>query len=319
MKIAFFGTADFGISALKAILNSHHEISAIITNPPKPAGRGLHLRKSPINIFAEEQRIAPIFTPESIKDEKFIEELKKIEADLFVVVAFSILPKVVFSIPKYGTYNIHAALLPAFRGPAPIQRAIESGAKTTGVSVFRIDMGVDTGDIVLQKECEIQSDDDTPSLYEKLSVLGATALMAALEKIENGEVEYKSQDKTKATKAPLLKKEEAIINWQESAVQIANKIRAFKPFPSSYTTLSDEQIIIEKASAQNIETRRSRLDTNNTDGKIGEIIEITKNEICVQTGDGVLVITELKPAGKRAMSARDFINGKQIKEGIILK
>jgi methionyl-tRNA formyltransferase len=180
-------------------------------------------------------------------------------------------------------------------------------------------VGVDTGDIVLQKECEIQPDDDTPSLYEKLSVLGASALMAALEKIENGEVEYKSQDKTKATKAPLLKKEEAIINWQESAVQIANKIRAFKPFPNSFTTLFDEQIIIEKASAQNVETRRSRLGANNTNGKIGKIIEITKDEICVQTGDGVLVITELKPAGKRAMSARDFINGKQIKEGIILK
>ena len=309
MKIAFFGTADFGIEALEAIRNSHHEISAIITNPPKPAGRGLHLRKSPINVFAEENNIAPVFAPENIKDESFTEELKKIEADLFVVVAFSILPKSVFSIPKHGTYNIHAALLPAFRGPAPIQRAIESGAKKTGVSIFRIDAGVDTGDIVLQKECEILPEDDTPSLYGKLSVLGASALMEALVKIESGEVEYKSQDKDLATKAPLLKKEEAKINWQDSAVLIANKIRAFKPFPSSYTTLFDEQIIIEKAFAQNVETRCSRL---------GEITEITKDEISVQTGDGILVITELKPAGKRAMSARDFMNGKQIKEGIIL-
>jgi len=307
LKIAFFGTADFGIEALKAILSSRHEISAVITNPPKPAGRGLKVCKSPINVFAEERGVSPIFTPESTKDESFIEELKKIEADLFVVVAFSILPKAVFSIPKHGTYNIHAALLPAFRGPAPIQRAIESGARKTGVSVFRIDAGVDTGDIVLQKECEIHPLDDTPALYEKLSVLGASALIDALDKIADGEVEYKSQDKNSATKAPLLKKGEAIIKWSESNVQILNKIRAFKPFPNSCTSISGEQIIIEKAKI-----------SDGNGGKIGEIVQLDKDGIYVQTGDGILQICELKPAGKRTMSARDYINGKHIKEGIVL-
>ena len=311
MKIAFFGTADFGLPTLKALIDSSHEIVAVVTNPPKPAGRGLQIRKSPVNIFTEENNLSPILTPENLKDEKFIEELKKIDADIFLVVAFSILPKEVFEIPKHGTYNIHAALLPEFRGPAPIHRAIENGATKTGVSVFRIDSGVDTGDIVLQKECEILPDDTTPTLYEKLSVLGAECFLEAVEKIETGKVEYKTQDKTKVTKAPLLRKEEAIINWQNSAIQIANKIRAFKPFPSTITTLSGEQITIEKANVG----AGSACPT----AQIGEIVTINKNEINTQTGDGILSITELKPAGKRAMSVRDFLNGKQIKEGNIFK
>jgi len=311
LKIAFFGTADFGLPTLKALIDSSHEIVAVVTNPPKPAGRGLQIRKSPVNIFTEENNLSPILTPENLKDEKFIEELKKIDADIFLVVAFSILPKEVFEIPKHGTYNIHAALLPEFRGPAPIHRAIENGATKTGVSVFRIDSGVDTGDIVLQKECEILPDDTTPTLYEKLSVLGAECFLEAVEKIETGKVEYKTQDKTKVTKAPLLRKEEAIINWQNSAIQIANKIRAFKPFPSTITTLSGEQITIEKANVG----AGSACPT----AQIGEIVTINKNEINTQTGDGILSITELKPAGKRAMSVRDFLNGKQIKEGNIFK
>jgi methionyl-tRNA formyltransferase len=311
LKIAFFGTADFGISTLKAILNSSHEITAIITNPPKSAGRGLHLRKSAVNIFAEENNLAPIFLPDDLSDGNFIDELKKIDADIYLVVAFSILPKAVFEIPKYGTYNIHAALLPEFRGPAPIHRAIESGAKKTGVTVFRIDGGVDTGDIVLQKECEISSDDTTPVLYEKLSVLGAKAFMEAIEKIEKGEVEYKIQDKSKATKAPLLKKEEAFIDWRKKASEIVNKVRAFKPFPGTVTTINDERIIIEKAFAKE--------DAGEKKAEIGEIIMLDKDGIYVQTGDGIFVITELKPAGRRAMTVQDFLNGKQIKEGIILR
>jgi methionyl-tRNA formyltransferase len=271
----------------------------------------LHLQKSPVNIFAEENNLPIIFTPQSLKDENFISQLKEIEADIFLVVAFSILPKIVFEIPKNGTYNIHAALLPQFRGPAPIQRAIESGAKKTGVSIFRIDAGVDTGDIVIQKECEISNEDTTPSLYEKLSVLGAQAFIEAAQKIENGNVEYKIQDIQNASKAPLLKKEEAAINWQDCAAAIANKIRAFKPFPSNFTILDGERITIEKAYA-----KQANFDEK---AQIGEIISINKSEISVQTGNGILAINELKPAGKRTMTISDYINGKQLKKGSILK
>jgi len=309
VKIVFFGTANFGIPALEALLSSHHKISAVVTNPPKPAGRGLHLQKSPIDVFAQNHGLSPIFTPDNLKDENFISHLKEIEADIFLVVAFSILPKIVFEIPKNGTYNIHAALLPKFRGPAPIQRAIESGAKKTGVSVFRIDTGIDTGDVVIQKECEISDDDTTPTLYEKLSVLGAQAFMEAVQKIESGNVEYKIQDIQTASKAPLLKKEEAVINWLNSAVNIANKIRAFKPFPSNFTILDGERITIEKAFAKQ---------SDSGGAQAGEIVSVNKNEILVQTGGGILAITELKPAGKRAMPVGDYINGKRIKEGIIL-
>lgn len=308
MDFIFFGTADFGLPALQSLLDAGHTLKAVVTNPPRPAGRGLKLRKSPVNIYCEEHNIAPVLTPESLKSASLIEDLKAFNADIFVVVAFSILPEAIFSIPTQGTFNIHAALLPKFRGPAPIHRAIETGATETGVTVFRIDRGVDTGNILLQKSIEIKEGETTPELYERLSQLGGEAIAESFDLITNGQAEYATQDHSAATHAPLLKKSEAIINWNNPAQTIVNKTRAFKPFPGTSTLYNDKKLDIITANV---------VDDTLT-GKPGEVVKADKAGIYIATGEGLLELITVKPAGKKAISARDFLNGSKIEKGIIL-
>lgn len=308
MDFIFFGTADFGLPALQSLIDAGHTAKAVVTNPPKPAGRGLKLRKSPVALYCEEHNIAPVLTPESIKSESFIQQLHEIDAEVYVVVAFSILPQSVFSIPAQGTFNIHAALLPLFRGPAPIHRAIEQGATETGVTVFRIDKGVDTGTILLQKSLQISPNETTPELYERLSMLGSEAIVSAFETLSSGTAAYTAQDHSLATHAPLLKKSESTINWQEDATTISNKIRAFKPFPGTATQFNGKKLDIIEAIAT----------THDQKGTVGEVIQADKGGIFIACGSGVLELKKVKPAGKKAISARDFLNGSKIEKGIIL-
>lgn len=308
MDFIFFGTADFGLPALQALLDAGHTLKAVVTNPPKPAGRGLKLRKSPVDLYCEEHNLGPVLTPESIKSEEFVEELKTYSADIYVVVAFSILPESIFSIPAQGTYNIHAALLPNFRGPAPIHRAIETGATETGVTVFRIDKGVDTGNILLQKSLAIEPEETTPELYERLSKLGGDAIRESFSVIEAGEASYQTQDHSLATHAPLLKKSESTIHWEESATAIANRVRAFKPFPGTSTTFKDKKLDL-------IAVRPS--DSALT-GAPGEVVKADKEGIFIACGDGILELLTVKPEGKKAISSRDFLNGSKIEKGIVL-
>ena len=207
MKIVFMGSADFGIHALEKLLESHN-IVGIISTPAKPSGRGLKLCDSPVTAFAREQGIGPVFTPESLKQPELPSLLKNLGADLFVVVAFRILPKSIFAIPPLGTINIHASLLPKYRGPAPIHRAIEAGEEETGVTIFRIDEGIDTGEILLQKKIGIGQSETTPELYSRLSILGADALIEALGLLESGSYKAIPQDISQATRAPKLSKGE---------------------------------------------------------------------------------------------------------------
>ncbi len=308
MDFVFFGTADFGLPALQSLLDAGHTLKAVVTNPPKPAGRGLKLRKSPVAIYCEEHSLAPVLTPESLKSDSFIAELKTFDAQIFVVVAFSILPESIFSIPSEGTYNIHAALLPQFRGPAPIHRAIERGATETGVTVFRIDRGIDTGNILLQKSLEIIPNETTPQLYERLSLLGGDAISDSFSLIKEGKAEYTSQNHEDATHAPLLKKSESIIDWSGSSSEISCRIRAFKPFPGTSTTFLEKKLDIIEATP---------VDLSN-DGSAGEVIKADKEGIYISCGEGVLQLITVKPAGKKAISARDFLNGSKIEKGIIL-
>lgn len=311
LKIVFFGTADFAIPVLKAIHTAGHTISAVVTKSPRPAGRGLRLRKSPLHIFAEEQNYLPILTPESLKEESFALELQKLQADIFVVVAFSILPPSLFSIPPKGTYNVHAALLPLFRGPAPIHRAIERGETETGVTVFRIDAGVDTGAIVLQKHCTIAPEETTPELYARLSCYGAEALVEVCDMIAKDTVVYHKQDEQRATRAPLLRKEEALIDWSLSASLLFNRMRAFKPFPGTVTRLNGERFEIEWGYFDESRSYPESIP--------GTIVDYTHDEMVISTGEGVLIINRVKPAGKRSMSVRDFLNGCRIEKGTVLK
>ena len=254
---------------------------------------------SPITQFASSSLDVPVLTPASLKDTAFEDKLREFNADLFVVVAFKILPKSIFSIPPLGTVNIHASLLPKFRGPAPIQRAIENGEKETGVTIFRIDEGIDTGEIILQKRVEIGNTETTPELYQRLSLCGADALIDALSILESGHFEPLQQNHEIASKAPKLSKDEAKINWNLNSMEIFNKIRAFKPFPGTFTVLDNKRLGIQWAEPI----------FDNSQGDPGKIIAVAKDSFTVQCGSGKLRILSVKPEGKKEMDVHAFLLG----------
>lgn len=305
MRIVFLGSADFGLPAFTRILESKHEVVGVVTTPPKPKGRGLKLAKSPVGLYAESNGITNIMAPENLKDQDFIDSLRSLSADLFVVIAYRILPSEVFNMPKEGTINAHASLLPKFRGPAPIHRAIEAGEQETGVTIFRLDDGIDTGNILSQEKTEIGKDEATPELYRRLSSMAADQIMEAIEQIDSSTVSYQAQDHSLATKAPKLKKSEGEINWDLNATDIYNKIRAFKPFPGTYTFYNSKKIGIERANP---------IDEKTSD-ELGTIVRIDKDSFYVACNNSILQILEVKPEGKKSMPVKAFLNGAKIKYG----
>jgi methionyl-tRNA formyltransferase len=306
MKIVFMGSADFGIPALER-LSQFHQIVGIVSTPARPKGRGLKLEDSPVAEFAKKKGIEPILTPEKLSDLEFIDQLKSFNADIFVVVAFRILPKVVFSIPPLGTVNIHASLLPRYRGPAPIHRAIEAGEKVTGITIFRIDEGIDTGEIIKQVSIPIGEQQTTPELYEIMSSCGAENIIEAIEMLQKREVVPSAQNHLDACKAPKLKKDEGLVDWNLPAETIFNRLRAFKPFPGTYSQLAGQRIGIEWATP---------LPSESGSGiEPGTIIDVSQDVILVKCGSGTLQITSVKPEGKRSMTVHDFLLGKKIVKG----
>ncbi|NLP01374.1 MAG: methionyl-tRNA formyltransferase [Fibrobacter sp.] len=309
MRIVFMGSADFGIPALECLLTKY-SIVGIVSTPAKPRGRGLKLADSPVTCFARQKGLEPVITPENVKSPELPRILTDLRADIFVVVAFRILPRSIFSIPPLGTVNIHASLLPEFRGPAPIQRAIEAGRTETGVTIFRIEEGVDTGEIILQKKTPIGPEETTPELYNRLSHLGAEALMESLDMLREGKkVTTVPQDHSLASKAPKLLKEEALIQWQLSSDQIFNKIRAFKPFPGTFAMLGGKRLGIEWAKI---------IDRHSASAKPGSVVSVYRDFFDVQCGNGILRILTVKPEGRKIMSVHDFLLSSNLKEGDIL-
>lgn len=303
MKIVFMGSADFGLPALNALIENGHSIAAVVSTPARKKGRGLILSDSQVVEFSREKGLSPIFTPQTLKSPDFVEALKKLEADVFVVVAFRILPKEVFSLPRLGTINIHASLLPKFRGPAPIQRAIAAGEKTTGITIFRIDQGIDTGTIILRKQTDIGDEETFPHLYGRLSILGSQGLLEAMNLLEKGTVHYMQQDETLASPAPKLSREEGKIDWNLPARTIFNRVRAFKPFPGTYTFLNGNRLHIERAVL---------IDKGN-DLPPGTICDVGSEGFDVQCAEGRLQVLEVKPEGKASMNARAFAVGRKIR------
>jgi methionyl-tRNA formyltransferase len=301
------GSSDFGVPSLDRLVKEGYIISAIVSTPAKPKGRGLKLEDSPIVTYAKKNKLGPIFTPQDLSSSEFIENLKNIMADLYIVVAFRLLPEVIFNIPLMGTYNLHASILPKYRGPAPIQRAIENGEKETGITIFRIDAGIDTGDIILIKKTNIGEYETSIELSKRLSVLGADGIIEAIKLIESGKARFFPQNKALASPAPKLKKYEGKICWEEDAIKIFNKIRAYKPFPGTYSYLNNSRINIEWALPQDCE--------KNKNVNAGTVLEINSNGINVKCGKGILRILKVKPEGKREMSFIDFVNGRNIKIG----
>jgi methionyl-tRNA formyltransferase len=301
MKVIFAGTPDFSVGVLEALIAAGHEIKGVYCQPDRPKGRGRVLTACPVKEKALEHNLE-VFQPESLKDESTQQTLASLNADVMVVVAYGqLLPKVVLESPKYGCLNIHASLLPRWRGAAPIQRAIISGDKQTGIGIMQMNEGLDTGDILLERVCDITDDETAHSLHDKLADLGAQGIVEALDNIN--QLTPTVQDEAGITYAKKLTKEEAWIDWSKSAVQINQKIRAFNPYPIAQTNAKSDKFdakVLRILSADIIDIPHTK--------KAGEVIELAKGICYVATGDGVLSLQQVQLAGKNVVSIKDFTN-----------
>ncbi|VEI58792.1 methionyl-tRNA formyltransferase [Pasteurella multocida] len=304
LKVIFAGTPEFAAQHLQVLLNSHHEVIAVYTQPDKPAGRGKKLQASPVKQLAEQYQI-PVYQPKSLRKEDAQETLRALQADVMVVVAYGlILPKAVLEIPRLGCLNVHGSLLPRWRGAAPIQRAIWAGDEQTGITIMQMDEGLDTGDMLHKVYCDIASDETSTSLYAKLMEIAPNALIDVLDDLDEGKYIAEKQDDLLSNYAEKLSKEEAKLDWKLPAVQLERCIRAFNPWPISYLTLLDS-----KGTEQILKIYKATV-LPHIDKPVGTILSVTKEGIQIATIDGVLNILELQPAGKKPMSVQDFLNGR---------
>ena len=301
MRIIFFGTPAFAIPSLVALLQSEEEVIAVVTQPDKKKGRGHVSSPSPVKELAIDRGIK-ILEPVNIKDPLFLSGLSKIMSEIIVVVAYGkILPAQILRLPSHGCINVHASLLPKYRGAAPIQWAIINGEKKTGITTMLIDEGLDTGNILLQEETEISSDDNAETLGNKLAEIGASLLIRTIKGIRSGYIKPISQKGTPGY-APPLKKEDGRLNWSKTATEIFNFVRGMYPWPCAYCYLNKERIKI---------TRVKMLEGSG----IPRRVEKTGEELIVGTGEGLISIIELQPEGKIPMSAKAFLQGRRLKEG----
>jgi methionyl-tRNA formyltransferase len=302
MRILFAGTPEFSVSPLDALLASEHQILAVYTQPDRPAGRGRKLTPSPVKQRALEQQI-PVYQPLNFKAEEDRTALAALNADLMVVVAYGLLlPQAVLDAPRLGCINIHASLLPRWRGAAPIQRAIAAGDTQSGVCIMQMEAGLDTGPVHLRKTCPILPSDTAQDLHDRLAQLGAEGLIEALPLLEQTDHSPEVQNDAEAVYAHKLSKEEAQIDWSQSAAQIDRLIRAFNPWPVAQTRHGDQVIRLWRASP---------LDEQSSQPP-GSILRCDKQGLDVACGQGVLRISELQMPGKRAMAVADFVNAQQL-------
>ncbi len=313
MKIIFMGTPDFAKESLEAVYNKGYEIIGVVTNPDRPKGRGMKMLPSPVKEFAEEKNIK-IYQPEKIRDNKeFIEEIKNLNPDVICVVAYGkILPKEILDIPKYGCINVHGSLLPKYRGAAPIQWAVINGDKTTGVTTMYMDVGMDTGDIILKQEIEIGENETTGDIWNKLSKIGGELLVKTLEKIDNGTVTRIKQGDD-FTIAPMLSKEIAKINWKnQTAKQIKNLVRGLNPIMGAYTYLNDKKIKfwkVDVATENEIMTENMEFIVNGT-----VLVSDVRDGIFIKTKDGILKVLEIQGENAKRMSIQEYLRGNPINE-----
>jgi len=307
MKVLFWGTPDFAVKSLKALIESNHEVVRVITQPDKPRGRGQKIQPTPVKEKALKHNI-PVFQPEKIKNnQEILETIKKLNPDISVVVAYGkILPEEIINIPKYKTINVHASLLPEYRGAAPIQRAIMEGKDETGVCIMEIIKELDAGDVYACREVEITEDDDIISLHDKLAEEGARLLIEVLDKIEKEEIDKKPQNHEKATYAKPIEKPEGKIDFSRSAKEIFNQIRALKVWPKAYAKFRDEEVKILDA----------KIVECNVKALPGEIIKADEKEgIVVKTGDGCLLLKLIQFPNSKPITTQDAIRGYKIKAG----
>jgi methionyl-tRNA formyltransferase len=301
MRIVFAGTPDFSVPPLAALLQSSHEVVGVLTQPDRPSGRGRNLSASAVKEFALKNSL-PLEQPQTLRTTEGRAALEAWRPDVLVVVAYGlILPPEALAIPKHGCLNIHASLLPRWRGAAPVQRAILAGDSETGVTIMQMDAGLDTGPILLQRALPIADTDDSVSVLDKLAALGAPALLEVLSGIESGSVSARAQPSEGVTHAKKIEKSEARIDWRRSASEIDRQIRAFRPWPIAETTHRGEQVRVHRAQVLSGSTATAR--------RPGSILGLKDDLLLVACGEAVLGIAELQRAGRRNMTAREFFNG----------
>ena len=309
LRIVYMGTPDFAVESLKCLVEGGYNVVGVITMPDKPMGRhGSVLQPSPVKQYAVSQGLR-VLQPERLKDESFVEELRSLQADLQIVVAFRMLPEVVWNMPRLGTFNLHASLLPQYRGAAPINWAVINGDEITGVTTMRMDVGLDTGDIIAKKQVRIAEDETGGSLFDKLAAVGAELCVETMQMLENKTATFTPQDNEASTHTKMISKELGDIDWKKPAVEIERLIRGLNPWPSAYTHLDNKAFKIWKARVVE------------TDGAYapGCICKVGKNTMVVQTGEGGLELLEVQLAGKKRMDAGSFLRGYPVAEGSFLQ
>ncbi|WP_417558185.1 methionyl-tRNA formyltransferase [Mesoflavibacter zeaxanthinifaciens] len=307
LRIVFMGTPDFAVQTLKTILEHNYNVVGVITAPDRPAGRGRKLNESAVKTFAKEKGLH-ILQPTNLKNEDFLEELKALKANLQIIVAFRMLPKVVWDMPKHGTFNLHASLLPNYRGAAPINWAIINGETKTGVSTFFIDEKIDTGEMILQKEIEIDPTENAGSLHDKLMHIGSDLVIDTIKLIEKGNVKTKPQPEDTISKtAYKLNRDNCKINWETDLDQIFNQIRGLSPYPAAWSILKNED---EELDVKIYKTEKESENHNLTTGTV----IFDKSSIKVAVKGGFISILEIKLPGKRNMDVKSLLNGFSLSE-----
>lgn len=312
MRIAFAGTPGFSVPALEALLRSPHQVVGVLTQPDRPKGRGRQIAASPVKETALAHGL-PISQPLTLKDEAGRVDLLSWQPDVLVVVAYGlILPRAVLTLPRLGCLNIHASLLPRWRGAAPIQRSILAGDAATGITIMLMDVGLDTGPMLLKKEVPIKREDTGGSLHDRLAALGATALLEALEGHSNGTLPAVPQPAEGATYAAKIEKSEALIDWTRDAIEIERQVRAFNPWPVAETRLDGEQLRVFEASSTEspqFDSARFAADSPQSSRIPGTIVAISDDAVIVQCGRGQLAMRQVQRPGRRAVPAGDFARG----------
>lgn len=308
MRVIFMGTPDFAVGTLEEIISAGHEVALVVSQPDKAVGRSKALKYTPVKACALAHGLS-VYQPKRVREAECVEYLRGYQPDIIIVVAFGqIISKEILDLPRYGCVNVHASLLPKYRGAAPIQWAVINGDAVTGVTTMRMDEGVDTGDMILKEEVVLAPDETGGSLFERLSAVGAKLCVKTMEAIENGTAVYTPQGEEGVSHTAKIHKELGSIDWSRPAEEIECLIRGLDPWPGTYTRLGEKTIKLWKARVVHSESQ----------GKPGCIVRVGKDSLSVQTGDGLLELSEVQPEGKKRMSVASFLNGYPVAEGTFL-
>lgn len=308
MRVIFMGTPDFAVGTLEAIIEAGHEVVLVVTQPDKPKGRGKEMQFPPVKQTALSHGIE-VYQPRRVREPECVAYLEQYKPDMIVVAAFGqILPKEILQMPVYGCINVHASLLPKYRGAAPIQWAVINGDEVSGVTIMRMDEGLDTGDMIAKVSVPLAKDETGGSLFDRLAKAGADLCVETMETIEKGTAQYEKQDEALATHTTMIHKKMGKINWTSSAAEIERLIRGLNPWPSAYTALNGKTIKIWSAECL----------PGGDSSKAGTVVQVDKQNLIVQTGDGMLSLKEVQLEGKKRMPADAFLRGYPVTEGTVL-